>query len=169
MISDGEKYHYLAVTNLSVLPQRISSNHKEGFYCLNCFNSNTTKNKLKEHEEICNNHDSCHVEMPNWVNKMLEHNPGERSLKAPFAIYLDLECIFKKLQSSQNNPENYIQKKRLDMSLLVGQCLQDFHLIKKKINLIIIEEKIEKLCKYLKDNAMEIIEYEKKRNYTIDS
>ena len=55
------------------------------------------------------------------------------------------------------------------MSLLVGQCLQDFHLIKKKINLIIIEEKIEKLCKYLKDNAMEIIEYEKKRNYTIDS
>ena len=38
--------------------------------------------------------------MPNWVNKMLERNPGEKSLKAQFAIYLDLECILKKLQSS---------------------------------------------------------------------
>ena len=111
MISDGEKYHYLAVTNLSGLLQGNSSNHEGDFYCLNCFNSYTTKNKLKEHEEICNNHDSCHVEMPNWVNKMLEHNPGEISLKAPFAIYLDLECILKKLQSGQNNAEkSYTEK-----------------------------------------------------------
>ena len=49
---DGQKYHYLAVTSLSALLQRISSNRKEDFYCLNCFNSYTTKNKLKEHEEI---------------------------------------------------------------------------------------------------------------------
>ena len=38
MISNGKKQHYLAVTNLSALLQRISSNHKEDFYCLNCFN-----------------------------------------------------------------------------------------------------------------------------------
>ena len=50
MIGDGKKY-YLAVTNLFALLQKIS-NHKEDFYCLNCFNSYTTKNKLKEHEEI---------------------------------------------------------------------------------------------------------------------
>ena len=46
MIGDGEKYHYLAVTGLSALLPKIS-NHKEDFYCLNCFNSYTTKNKLK--------------------------------------------------------------------------------------------------------------------------
>ena len=51
MIGDGEKYHYLAVTNLSALLQKISSNHKEDFYCLNCFNSYTTKNKLIQHEK----------------------------------------------------------------------------------------------------------------------
>ena len=56
---------------------------------------------------------------------MLEHNPGEKSLKAPFAFYIDLECILKKLQSSQNNPKKSYKKKKLDMSLLVGQCLQD--------------------------------------------
>ena len=83
MIGDGKKYHYLAVTNLSGLLQGNSSNHEGDFYCLNCFNSYTTKNKLKEHEEICNNHDSCHIEMPKWVEKILKYNPGEKSLKAP--------------------------------------------------------------------------------------
>ena len=39
MISDGQKWHYLAVKNLSGLLRRIQSNHKEDFYCLNCFHS----------------------------------------------------------------------------------------------------------------------------------
>ena len=113
MITDGKKRHYLAVTSLSALLQGKSSNYREDFYCLNCFNSYTTKNKLKEHEEICNNHDICHIEMPEWVNKILKHNPGEKSLKAPFAIYLDLECLLKKEQSHQNNnlKESYTKKK----------------------------------------------------------
>ena len=64
MINSGKKSHYLAVTNLSALLKGISSNHKEDFYCLNCFNSYTSKNKLKEHEEICNNNDSCLIDMP---------------------------------------------------------------------------------------------------------
>ena len=113
MISNGKKY-YLAATNLSGLLQGKSSNHYGDFYCLNCFNSYTTKNKLKEHEEICNNHDSCHIEMPKWVEKILKYNPGEKSLKAPFAIYLDLECLLKKEQSCQNNPEkSYTEKKTI--------------------------------------------------------
>ena len=109
MIGEGKKYHYLAVTNLSGLLKGISSNHKEDFYCLNCFNSYTTKNKLKEHEEICNNHDGCHIETPG--QDISKHNPGEKSLKAPYTLYLDFECILKKVQSCQNNPEkSYTEK-----------------------------------------------------------
>ena len=77
MITDGKKWQYLSVTNLSALFKKKLSNHKEDFYCLNCFNSYTTKNKLKEHEEICNNHDSYRTEMPKWVEKILKYNPGE--------------------------------------------------------------------------------------------
>ena len=125
MIGDGIKYHYLAVTNLSGLLQGNSSNHEGDFYCLNCFNSYTSKNKLKKHEEICNNHDSCCIEMPEWVNKILKHNPREKSFKKPFAIYLDLEVTI-----YSNSPEKSYTEKNPDMSLLVGQCLQDVHLIK---------------------------------------
>ena len=121
MISDSKKYHYLALTNLSGLLKGILSNHKEDFYCLNCFNSYTTENKLKEHEEICNKHDSCRMEMPEQV--ILKHNPGEKSLKVPFTIYLDLECILKKVQFCQSNPEKSYTEKIARMSLLVGQCL----------------------------------------------
>ena len=121
MISDGKKYHYLAVTNLSGLLERNSPNHRGDFYCLNCFNSYTTKNKLKEHEEICNKHDSCRMEMPE--QDILKHKPGEKSLRAPFEICLVLECTQKNVQSCQNNPEKPYTEKKLDMNLLVEQCL----------------------------------------------
>ena len=67
MITDGKKWYYLSITNWSALLQEKSSNHHKDFYCLNCKhhkNLYTTKNKLKELEEICNNHDSCHIKMP---------------------------------------------------------------------------------------------------------
>ena len=50
MIADGEKWHYLAVKSLSALFRGITSNHKEDFYCLNCFQPYTTENKLKKHK-----------------------------------------------------------------------------------------------------------------------
>ena len=49
------------------------------------------------------------------------------------------------------------------MIFLVGQCLQDVHLIKKQINLIITEESfLEKLCKKLEESAMKIISCEER-------
>ena len=47
-----------------------------------------------------------------WGEKILQDNPGEKLLKALFAIYLDLECLLKKEQSCQKNPEkSYTEKK----------------------------------------------------------
>ena len=45
-------------------------------------------------------------------NKILKYNPGEKSLKVPFIIYADLECLIKKIDTCQNNPkESYTEKK----------------------------------------------------------
>ena len=65
MITDGEKWHYLAVKNLSALLNRITSNHNGYFYCLNCFRAYTAKNKLESHKKVCENHEYCCVEKPN--------------------------------------------------------------------------------------------------------
>ena len=82
MITNGKKHHHLAVTNLSGLLQGKSSNHEGDFYCLNCFNSYTSKNKLKEHEGICNNHHSCRIEMPKWVEKNIKMQSRGKIIKS---------------------------------------------------------------------------------------
>ena len=61
MITDGEKWHYLAVKSLSVLFRGIKGNNNGAFYCLNCFQSYTTENKLKKHKKVRENHDYCYV------------------------------------------------------------------------------------------------------------
>ena len=112
MITDkNNRWHYLTVKILPALYRGTTSNHHGDFYCLNCFHSYTTLNKLKKHERVCNNHDYCHVDMPKEHEK-IKYLPGEKSLKVPFIIYADLECFLKKMQSSQNNLENsYTEKK----------------------------------------------------------
>ena len=81
MITDGEKWQYLAVTRLSGLLRGVTGNNNGDFYCLNCFHTYRTKNKLETH-----NRDYCHVEMPNEDNKIIKYNQGEKSIKAPFII-----------------------------------------------------------------------------------
>ena len=84
MITDkNNKWHYLAVKSLTALFRETISNHVGDFYCLNCFHSYHTLNKLKKHERVCNNHDYCHIDMPEEHEK-IEYLPGEKSLKAPF-------------------------------------------------------------------------------------
>ena len=61
----------------------IQRNNNGDFYCLNCFHSYCTLNKLKKHERVCNNHDYCRIDMPEEDEK-IKYLPGEKSLKAPF-------------------------------------------------------------------------------------
>ena len=118
MITYGEKWHYLAlksepklyngklcnrpVESLSKLLRGKSSNHHRDYYCLNCFNSYSTKNGLKEHEDICNKNDSCRVITPRWDDKILKYNYGEK-------------CFYVKIIL-----ENLTLKEKLSMNLLAG-------------------------------------------------
>ena len=74
----------------------IAGNNNGGFYCLNCFQSYTTKNKLKKHKKVCENHDYCYVKIPEEYNKILKYNEGEKSMRLPFIIITDLECLLEK-------------------------------------------------------------------------
>ena len=90
------------LTKLSKVLKGITSKHKKD---LNCFNSNITKEKLKKDRNMCENRDHCYVEMTEKDNKILKYNHGEKSMKAPFAIYADIESLLEKLSTCHNNPE----------------------------------------------------------------
>ena len=51
MITDGEKWHYLAVKSLSALFRGITGNNNGEFYYLNCFQSYTTDSTFKKHKK----------------------------------------------------------------------------------------------------------------------
>ena len=142
MISNGENWHYVVVKSLSGFLTGITSNHKEDFYCLNCFHSYRTKNKLESHKKICENRNYCNVEMSNEYNKIIKYNQGEKSIKSLFIIYADLEYLLEKISTCYNNPEKSltteIHKHTPSGYLLFTHCSLD----EKKISLIIIEVKI---------------------------
>ena len=82
--------------------------------------------------------------MSNEDNKILKYKHGEKSMKAPFIIYTDLE-LSEKTHSCQNSPEkSYTEKKpkNLSICLLVTHCLQIAHLAQQKADLVVTKVKI---------------------------
>ena len=102
------------------------------------------------------------------LKKILNYNPGEKSLKAPFAIYLDLECLLKKLQSHGNNSNNNLEESCTQKKAkhepshweMFTRC--SFDKKENKLNYHRGNDCIEKLCKKLKECAIKIISFEEK-------
>ena len=42
--------------------------------------------------------------MPTKDNNIIKYNQGEKSIKLPFVVYADLECLLEKMRTCQNNP-----------------------------------------------------------------
>ena len=106
---------------------------------LKLFSLVQNKRKTQKHEKVCNDHDYCFVEMPDKDNKILKYKHGEKSLKALFMIYADLECLLEKMHSCQNNLKRSYIEKKLSIRLLAIHCLQIVHLMQQKISLIVTE------------------------------
>ena len=151
MTTDSEKWHYLAVKSLSALLNGITSNHNGDFYCLNCFRACTTKNKLEAHKKICENHDYCHVEMPNEDNKIIKYNQGEKTIKSPF-IYIPI--------NPEESSTTEINKHTPCGYSLFTHC--SFDKTKNKLDYYRGEDCMKKFCKDLREHATKIINYEKK-------
>ena len=163
MIADNENLLYLAVKSVSRLLRGITSNHVGDFYCLNCLHSYITEEKLKKHEKICKDHDFCHVKMPNEKNKILKYNPGEKSLKAPFVVYADLECLLEKIDTCRNNPEKSCTEKKAKHNPSGYSTVTCCSFDKSKIKRSYYRGKdcMEMFCKELRDHPIEIINYKK--------
>ena len=165
MITDGEKWHYLVVKNLSGLLKGITSTHEKYFYCLNSFHSYRTKSKLESHKKICENHDYCHVEMPIKDNNIIKYNHGEKSVKLPFVIYSNLECLLEKISTCENNSNESsttkINKHTPSDYSIFTSC--SFDELKNKLNYYRGKDCMKTFCKDLREHATKIINYEKKK------
>ena len=102
--------------------------------------------------------------MPKWFEKLLKYNHGDKSLKAAFVIYLDLECLRLKMHSCQNHPEkSYTEKKARHKPsgwALFTKCSSDAR--KNKLNYHKGIDCIKKMWKKLKDETLKIFNHEEK-------
>ena len=102
--------------------------------------------------------------MPNECNKIIKYNQGEKSIKSPFIIYADLECLLEKISTCNNTPEKYltaeINKHTPSGYSLFTHC--SFDETKNKLDYYRAEDCMKKFCKDLREHATKIIDYEKK-------
>ena len=98
---------------------------------------------------------------------ILKYNIGEKSLKAPAAIYLDLESLLIKQQSPQNNPEeSYTEGKAIHEACgYLIKLVRTYDSDKNAYSFYRGKDCIKKLCKDLRDQEMEIFNYEKKKKW----
>ena len=165
MISNGEKWHYTALKRLSRLLRGITSTNNGDFYCLNCVHAFRRRNKLEEHKNICENHEYCHVEMPTKDNNIIKYNQGEKSVKLPFIICADLECLLEKMSTCYNNLEESstteINKHTPSGYSLYTHC--SFDKSKNKLDYYRGKDCMKKFCKDLREHATKIIDYKNKK------
>ena len=105
--------------------------------------------------------------MPSEETKILEINQYHKSDKAPFIIYADLECLIGKFDGCKNNPENSNTAKvgeqiPSDFSM---STISSFKSIEKKHDVCRGKDYMKTFCEFLTEQAMEIIDFEKKRIY----
>ena len=109
--------------------------------------------------------------MPNEEKKIIKYNQGEKSLKSPFIIYADLEGLLEKMNTCYNNPEKSstteINKHTPCGYSFFTHC--SFDKTKNKLDYYRGEDCIKKFCKDLREHATKIINYEKKKNDTINN
>ena len=102
--------------------------------------------------------------MSNEDNKILKYYHGEKSMKAPFIIYADLESLLKKMETCYNNPEKSsttkINKHTPFGYSLFTHC--SFNKTENKIDYYRGEDCMKKFCKDLREHATKTINYEKK-------
>ena len=145
---------------LSALLRGITSKNYS-YFCLNCLHSFRTKNKLESHRKKCENKDFCSVIMPSEDTKILEFNQYQKSDKAPFIIYADLECLIEKIDGCKNNLENSFTTtiaKHIPPGFSMSTILS-FKNIKNNHNLYRGKNCMKKFCKSLRERAIRIITF----------
>ena len=150
------------IRRLSRLFRAITSNNRGDFYCLGCLHSFRTDNAYKKHERLCDNNDYCQVEMLTEDNNKLKYNHGEKSLKASFVIYADLECLLIKQQSCQNNlNESYTERKAMHEPCGYSlDLISSFDSKQNKHSFYREKDCTKKFCSDLKEFGTKIVNYE---------
>ena len=97
--------------------------------------------------------------------KILAFNQYQKSDKSPFIVYADLECIIENIDGRKNNPDNSFTAKVIKhiTSSFSMSTISSFRSIANKNDVCRGKDCMKKICEYLKEHAMKIINFKMKK------
>ena len=105
--------------------------------------------------------------MPSEDTKIWEFNQYQKSDKAPFIIYADLECIIEKIDGCKSNPKNSATTKVSEHipSGFSMFTISSFTSIENKYDVFRGKDCRKKFCEYLRQHTIKIINLKKNLKY----
>ena len=97
--------------------------------------------------------------------KILEFNQYQKSDKAPFIVYANLECLIEKTDRYKTNPVNSTTAK-ISKNIPSGfsmPTISSLRIIENKHDVYKSKDCMKKLCKSLGEQAIKIINFKKKK------
>ena len=132
---------------------------------MNYLHSFRTEYKLKLPKKVCENKYFYNIVISSEETKILEFNQYQNSDKVPFLIYAYRECLIEKIDGYKNNPENSATTK-LGKHIPSGfsvSTISSFKSIENDLDVYRSKDYIRKFCEYLREHAMNIINFRKKK------
>ena len=110
---------------------------------------------------MCENNDFCKVDILDKKHNILKYSDGMKSLRMPFVIYADLECLLIKKQSCQNNPDkSYTEQKAIHKPCGYSlDLISSFDLKENTHSFYRGKNCIKKFCKEIRKLGTKIINY----------
>ena len=103
--------------------------------------------------------------MPSEGTKILDFNQYQKSDKTSFIIYADLECLIKKTDGYENNPEKSSATKLGEhiLSCFSMSKISSFKSMENKYDVYRANDCMKRFCESLKEHTMEIITFKRKK------
>ena len=103
LISNDETNHYCWIKSMSRLINSQKYKHRrKRFYCERCLLSFKTQKSLDTHTEYCKDHSAIKITLPK-KGTMLKFKNWNHSMRVPFVIYADFECLTEPISSCQRD------------------------------------------------------------------
>ena len=117
-----------------------------------------TENERESHKKVCESNDFCNIVMSFEDTKILNFNQYQKSDKASFVIYADLEFLIEKIDGCKNDSENSFTTK-VDKHVLSGfsmSTISSFKNIENNHDVYRGKDCMKTFCGSLREHAMKI-------------
>ena len=105
----------------------------------------------------------CYIVMPSEYTKILEFNQYQKSDKAPFIIYADLECMIENIDGCKNIPKN-LSKTKVSKHIPSGfsmSIIRSFTSVENKHVVFRVKGCMKTFCELFIEHAMKTINFKK--------